>query len=68
MEEDSDGVFHYQLYELYEKMGDHRAAAIALRESERLRKQEEQEEELKIEKVLDGPGSKSMNGVTHPDP
>jgi lipopolysaccharide biosynthesis regulator YciM len=52
--EDRDGVYHYQLYQLYEKTGDHQAAAIALRDSEKLRKQEEQEEELKIEKALDG--------------
>jgi lipopolysaccharide biosynthesis regulator YciM len=54
LSDDKDGVFHYQLYQLQEKMGDHASAAIALRESERLRKQEEQAEETKIEKLVGG--------------
>jgi hypothetical protein len=36
---DRDGSYYYQLYRLYEKTGDHPAAAVALAKSEALRKQ-----------------------------
>lgn len=36
---DHDGSYHYQLYRLYEKTGDHAAVAAALAEPEALRKQ-----------------------------
>ena len=41
---DTMGTYHYQLYQIYEKLGDHQAAAAALEESEKIRKQESQSE------------------------
>ncbi len=42
---DPMGNFHYQLYRVYEKLGDHAAAITALRQSEALRKAEQRAEE-----------------------
>jgi tetratricopeptide (TPR) repeat protein len=36
---DKNGVYHYQLYQLYQKLGDAKAAAVALQESEKLRRE-----------------------------
>jgi len=41
---DTMGTYHYQLYQIYEKLGDHEAAAAALQESEKIRKQESESE------------------------
>jgi tetratricopeptide (TPR) repeat protein len=38
LEADEDGSYHYQLYELYRKLGDQKSAAAALEKSEALRK------------------------------
>ncbi len=37
---DDDGSFHFQIYQLYKKVGDSKAAAIALRDSEELRRKQ----------------------------
>jgi tetratricopeptide (TPR) repeat protein len=37
---DTTGIFHYQLYQLYEKLGNHKGAMVALQVSERLRREE----------------------------
>ncbi|MGH9453845.1 MAG: tetratricopeptide repeat protein, partial [Terriglobia bacterium] len=50
---DTEGIFHYQLFQLYRKMGDQNAAAAALLESERLRKEEVEQ----TRKLIDGAGS-----------
>jgi predicted Zn-dependent protease len=42
---DAMGNFHYQLYRVYEKLGDHAAAMTALRQSEALRTAEQRAEE-----------------------
>jgi len=36
---DMMGTFHYQLYQIYQKLGDQRSAAAALRKSEQLRRE-----------------------------
>ena len=36
---DKAGIFHYQLYQIYQKLGDSKAAAAALQESEKLRRE-----------------------------
>ena len=36
---DKNGVYHYQLYQVYQKLGDAKAAGIALQESEKLRRE-----------------------------
>ncbi len=41
---DTMGTYHYQLYQIYEKLGDHQAAAAALQESQKIRKQESESE------------------------
>jgi tetratricopeptide (TPR) repeat protein len=38
--EDTTGIFHYQLYQLYKKLGNDKAAITALKISERLRREE----------------------------
>jgi len=50
---DTMGDFHYQLYQIYQKLGDKNAAAEALRTSEQLRRQKasaEQQQTLKRER------------------
>jgi len=42
---DTTGVFHYQLYQIYQKLGDANAAAAALQQSEKLRSEESVAEE-----------------------
>lgn len=46
---DNDGALHFQLYQLYRKLGDAQAASAALRESERIRHQQEQGAQALIE-------------------
>lgn len=52
---DTMGTYHYQLYQIYEKLGDHQAAAAALQESEKIRKQESESEES--QRGMGGTGS-----------
>jgi tetratricopeptide (TPR) repeat protein len=53
---DAMGNFHYQLYRVYEKLGDRGAAMAALHQSEVLRKAEQQaEEERQREGMAAGP-------------
>jgi tetratricopeptide (TPR) repeat protein len=35
---DKNGIYHYQLYQLYQRLGDSKNAALALQESQRLRR------------------------------
>jgi tetratricopeptide (TPR) repeat protein len=42
---DTMGAFHYQLYQLYQKMGDQKAAQAALQKSEQLRQQKARAEQ-----------------------
>jgi len=42
LQADEDGSYHYQLYELYRKLGDQKAAAAALQESQALREENRQ--------------------------
>jgi tetratricopeptide (TPR) repeat protein len=42
---DTTGIFHYQLYQIYKKLGDEKGAAAALQESERFRREEAAAEE-----------------------
>jgi tetratricopeptide (TPR) repeat protein len=41
LDADADGSYHYELYQLYKKLGDEPAAAAALQKSESLRKRED---------------------------
>lgn len=52
---DPTGIFHYQLYQLYQKLGDEKSAAAALQESQRLRREESAAEEK--QKAMEGAGS-----------
>ena len=49
--DDHDGSLHYQIYTLYKKMGDASAAREALKQSEALRKQQEQRAQEMIRAV-----------------
>ena len=42
---DTTGAFHYQAYRLYQRMGDQQSAAVALRESEEIRRRESDAEQ-----------------------
>ena len=42
---DKAGIFHYQLYQIYQKLGDSKAAAAALQESEKLRREANEAEQ-----------------------
>ena len=52
---DTTGIFHYQLYQIYQKLGDAKAAAVALQESEKLRREESQAEQK--QKAMEGADS-----------
>ncbi len=52
---DTTGTIHYQLYQIYKKLGDEKAAAGAFQESERLRREESQAEQQQRE--MEGAGS-----------
>jgi tetratricopeptide (TPR) repeat protein len=41
---DSSGIFYYQLYQIYQKLGDTKAAAAALQESQKRRREESEAE------------------------
>lgn len=47
---DVDGSFHFQLYQLYKKVGDEKAAAAALRDSETIRQRQALEIQAGIER------------------
>lgn len=49
---DDDGSLHFQLYQLYKKVGNLEAAKEALRQSEALRNQEEEKARSRIETIL----------------
>ena len=51
LQADEDGSYHYQLYELYRKLGDQKSAAAALERSEELR----EENRLARQRALFGP-------------
>jgi tetratricopeptide (TPR) repeat protein len=53
---DTMGTYHYQLYQIYEKLGDHQAATTALQESQKLRRQESESEVS--HRGMDGAGAK----------
>jgi tetratricopeptide (TPR) repeat protein len=48
---DSDGGYHYQLYQLYKKLGDAKAAAAALQKSEALRRSKSERERATLRSV-----------------
>ncbi|MBZ5513330.1 MAG: tetratricopeptide repeat protein [Acidobacteriia bacterium] len=54
---DSDGSYHYQLYQLYRKLGDHKAAAAALEQSENIRRQRQAEGAARVLGPLPSPAS-----------
>lgn len=54
---DSDGSYHYQLYQLYKKLGDEKAAAAALKKSERIRRGKKAERAARALGTLPSPRS-----------
>jgi tetratricopeptide (TPR) repeat protein len=52
---DTMGIFHYQLYQIYQKLGDGKSAAEALHQSEKLRREEADLEEK--QKMMKDTGS-----------
>jgi len=54
---DSDGSYHYQLYQLYKKLGDEKAAAAALEQSENIRREKQAERAARILGTLPSPAS-----------
>jgi tetratricopeptide (TPR) repeat protein len=53
---DTTGIFHYQLYQLYQKLGDAKSASAALQQSEKLRHAESNAEEK--QRAVEGPDAK----------